>query len=73
MAFHWYSGSCFHHVSQVVEKHSTKIVLPSEACYELTQADDDMSEDRSRQLYNNGEQTKNPCSHVTPHTPPHLL
>lgn len=45
VAFHWYSGSCFHHVSQVYEKYPSKVVLPSEACYELTQADDDMSED----------------------------
>jgi glucosylceramidase len=45
LAFHWYSGSCFGKVAAVSAAHPDKLLLPSEACYELTQMNDDAAED----------------------------
>jgi len=45
IAFHWYSGSCFDNVAAVAASFPDKILLPSEACYELTQMSDDAAED----------------------------
>jgi glucosylceramidase len=36
MAFHWYSGSCFENVESVRSRYPEKVLLPSEACFELT-------------------------------------
>lgn len=36
IAFHWYSGSCFENVETVSSSYPDKILLPSEACYELS-------------------------------------
>jgi glucosylceramidase len=45
IAFHWYAGNCFENVAQVHEDYPDKMLLPSEACYELTQLDDDEAGD----------------------------
>lgn len=36
IAFHWYSGSCFENVQSVSKAYPDKLLVPSEACYELT-------------------------------------
>jgi len=36
IAFHWYSGSCFDNVKSVRESYPDTLLLPSEACFELT-------------------------------------
>lgn len=36
IAFHWYSGSCFENVEAVSNSYPDTILLPSEACFELT-------------------------------------
>lgn len=45
IAFHWYSGSCFDNVKKVSDTYPEAILLPSEACYELTVLSDDASEE----------------------------
>lgn len=45
IAFHWYAGNCLAHVQQVSTAYPDAIVLPSEACYELTQMEDDEAGD----------------------------
>lgn len=45
VAFHWYSGNCFENVASVAEAYPDKILLPTEACYELTQMADDEAGD----------------------------
>jgi len=36
VAFHWYAGSCFENVQTVATKYPNALLLPSEACYEMT-------------------------------------
>jgi len=36
IAFHWYSGSCFGNVQTVSAAYPSAVLLPSEACFELT-------------------------------------
>ena len=45
MAFHWYSGSCFNNVNAVSHSYPDALLLPSEACYELTVMEDDSIDD----------------------------
>ena len=46
IAFHWYSGACFDNVASVSAAYPDKILLPSEACFELAVLqDDDQTED----------------------------
>lgn len=45
IAFHWYSGSCFENVQTVSERYPDKILLPSEACFELSVLEDDAGEE----------------------------
>jgi glucosylceramidase len=44
IAFHWYSGSCFNNVQTVSSTYPNALLLPSEACYELTVLEDDASD-----------------------------
>jgi len=44
IAFHWYSGSCFDNVANVAESYPDALLLPSEACFELTVLSDDEGE-----------------------------
>uniref|UniRef100_A0A7S3JYT7 Glycosyl hydrolase family 30 TIM-barrel domain-containing protein n=1 Tax=Aureoumbra lagunensis TaxID=44058 RepID=A0A7S3JYT7_9STRA len=37
IAFHWYAGACFTQIQRVAHDFPDKILLPSEACYELAQ------------------------------------
>lgn len=39
IAFHWYGGSCRSQVENVSYSFPSKILLPTEACYELTQGE----------------------------------
>lgn len=41
VAFHWYAGSCRNQVEHVARSFPSKILLPTEACYELAQAHGD--------------------------------
>ena len=45
IAFHWYSGSCFDNVKEVSTSYPEAILLPSEACFELTVLEDDASDE----------------------------
>lgn len=45
IAFHWYSGSCFNNVRTVRNSYPDTILLPSEACFELTVLEDDASDE----------------------------
>ena len=45
IAFHWYSGSCFNNVQAVSTSYPDAILLPSEACFELTVLEDDASDE----------------------------
>lgn len=45
IAFHWYSGSCFDNVHAVSTSYPDAILLPSEACFELTVLEDDASDE----------------------------
>ena len=45
IAFHWYSGSCFNNVKDVSTSYPDAILLPSEACFELTVLEDDASDE----------------------------
>jgi glucosylceramidase len=45
IAFHWYSGSCFSNVEAVSALYPDAILLPSEACFELTVMEDDASDE----------------------------
>ena len=45
IAFHWYSGSCFANVQAVSDAYPQTILLPSEACFELTVLEDDASDE----------------------------
>jgi len=37
MAFHWYAGTCQSYVRDVASRYPGKILLPTEACYELAE------------------------------------
>lgn len=37
IAFHWYAGNCRYQVENVASKFPTKLLFPTEACYELAQ------------------------------------
>jgi len=45
IAFHWYAGSCFENIKTVSTKYPDKMLLPTEACYEMTVKHDSESGD----------------------------